>query len=344
MTSVIFAILALTLLIFIHELGHFLAAKITGTAVKKFSIGFGPAIFQRYWGDTQVRICPLLIGGSVQIAGLDFNLQEEADITGYNTPYNRQPWLTRVFIIIAGPMANYIVASLLIAAIMLTGYPLPRKDSPEIGKVDQGSVAMTGGLKAGDRIDTIDQKPVENWSDIANQVYKTKGQIIHFQVSRQGNKISLEVENRLDQAQPIGISPVMESLQLGIFGSLHYGVKRTIALNYEILRGFWRILTGRSEGATVAGPVGIVQMVSKQVQQGWRSLVILMIIISIHLGLLNLLPLPALDGGRFFFLLLNLTGLKISHVWEARIHAIGMLLLLLLVALVTLLDIWRIIG
>lgn len=401
---IIYAAVLLGVLIFVHEFGHFLLAKLLGVKVLKFSLGFGPKVIGRTFGDTEYLLSAVPLGGYVKMLGQSDNPTEEEVIPEEEKfrAYNHQPVWKRFLIVFSGPFFNLAFAAFVFALIFMSGVPVPL---PDIGKVEDNSPAAAAGLLTGDRVLQINGRDVGTWSDISEAINDNPGKKLFFKVKRNNGLIDISVipvkksdknifgedkevwsvgieplvlplvgevmkGSRADEAgllkgdriieingaglktwqdmtalihenpeKPlsfkvqrngqvrdmkitpkkesyktpggeekaiglIGIKPVGNDFikKFGLFESASLGLKRTWDISVLTLVSMWKLIQRVIPSNTIGGPIMIFQMAGEQASQGALSFFTFMAVISINLGVLNLLPIPILDGGHILFL------------------------------------------
>ncbi len=299
------SLLVLSFLIFFHELGHFLAARLMGVYVKVFSIGFGKKIASFQWKDTEWRIAMIPLGGYVQMKG-----QEDLDPAAASTDedaYNvKKPW-QRIFILLAGPLANFLLAYVLFLFIALGG---PQVLSPVVGEVLKDSPAEKAGLKTNDIITQVNGVNVETWSDMAEDIAASSGSI-DFLIERDGYIQNITITpqmrearndfNETVQRRMIGIGAAGVSKRLEIENVPAYAWDKTVWASTLIFGGVQRLLTGDVPAKELGGVISIVKITADATSQGWMAVLFFGALISVNLAVLNLLPIPALDGGHIMF-------------------------------------------
>lgn len=332
--------LGLAVLMVVHELGHHLVARAFGLRVLRFSIGFGPALWrhQPKGSDTvyQVALIPFL--AYVQVAGM--NPFEESDPEDKGS-YANASLTARIATIAAGPFANYFFGSLLVfGALMAFGQP---EVSTQVN-VDEKSPAAVGQMQTGDRIVRIDDTPIVKFADLQKVVQDSPGRPLQFTVERDGKRVALTVtpETRENGTGLIGVRPVMEYVPVE-FGA---AVKEAIIFPAEVVKrllsDLGRMISRQGETPEVTGPVGIVKIGARIAEQGALEFFFFMATLSAYLGGFNLLPVPALDGGRLLFLGYEAVARRKPNAKvEAHIHALGLLMFLALIAVVTVRDFQR---
>lgn len=337
--SILVAIAIFGLLIAIHEAGHYLVARWAGMRVDLFSIGFGPALARFRRGETEWRIGILPFGGFVKIAGMS---PEDGTPADDPRSYARQPAWKRLLVILAGPAMNYVLAFCLLVGLLVSGAPGLDLESTRVGAVMPDMPAAAAGLLPGDEIVSVGDVRVTDFRSVAEALAPHRDEPLALSIVRNGEPLSLQVTPN-DKGQ-IGIRPpeVIET-----FGPLEAVVQagRTTAVgSLAIVSGLVDLVRGRAEGGLM-GPVGIASEVARQAEAGIRWLLGITVNLSIALGFFNLLPIPALDGGRATFLLVEMVRRKpVDARAEAWVHAIGFLLLLGLILVVTVGDVGRLLG
>ncbi len=338
---ILVGILGLALLMVVHETGHHLAARAFGMRVIKFSIGFGPAIWRHQpAGSTtvyQIALIPFL--AYVQIAGM--NPFEEIDPND-QTSYANASVFARITTIFAGPFANYLFASVLyFAAFVIGGQPVPSL------KIDviPGGAAAKAAMQNGDRIKRIDDRVLKGWDDLPEIVRSNANRPLQIEVERQGTtKLLTVTPDRAPEGHgQIGVKPALvEWHPMTLAQSAKKSVVFPAQIAVAIVVDLSKTVTGQKKLSMkdLAGPVAIVGETGKAAKRGIVDLMSLLGLISTYLGIFNLLPIPALDGGRLVFLGYEAVARRPPNAKvEAQIHAVGLALMLLLIAVVTVFDI-----
>lgn len=337
--NLLVAILVFGLLIAIHEAGHFAVARWAGMRVERFSIGFGPALATFRRGDTEWRIGILPIGGYVKIAGMS-PVEEEGEEPDDPRSYANKPAWKRLLVILAGPFMNYVLAWVLLVGLLLAGAAQMQLDTNEIGTVMPEMPAAAAGLRPGDRIVAVGGAPVSDFRAVAEALSSHKAETVALTVEREGRRFEQPLTtNELGQ---IGITPPEEIVSYGIGESVRRATTSVVVGSLAIVQGLIDLIRGEAQGGLM-GPVGIASEVARQADRGARWLLGIAVNLSIALGFFNLLPVPALDGGRAAFLLVEMIRRKpVDARAEAWVHMIGFVLLLGLILVVTVGDVGRI--
>lgn len=332
------------LLVMVHELGHFLVAKWAGIRVLEFSFGFGPKLVGYKGRETFYAIRLIPLGGFVRLYGMDPEPDErgQAIIGSPNDPYSymNKPVWKRMAVIAAGPIMNFILAVVLFVAVFAyLGIPAEGK---AIGSLAEGKPAVTAGLKAGDRIIAVDNTPTPDWDTLTQAIHSKPNQELVLTVERQGQTRTVTLTTEKDAQTGygmIGIGPEIVYERVPILQTLRFGFNRTIEFTKFIVVTLAQMIT-RQIPADVGGPVAIAKAIGEGAQAGFSNLLGLTGVLSIQLGLLNLFPIPALDGSRLVFLAIE--GLRrkpLNPEKENLIHLVGFVLLLALMIAITYRDI-----
>ncbi len=337
MATVISAILVFFVLVLVHELGHFVTAKLCGVDVHEFGIGMGPVIFKKEYKGTVYSLRCIPIGGFCAMEGED----EESDSPGaFN---NKKPW-QRIIILVAGATMNLILGLLLMGFVMFSS-KAQYVAVPVVAGIVEHSAAEEAGLMKGDRITQINNTKIQTQAELKFELSRYKGGSIYVEYLRDGKKNSAEIVPKKgeDGIYYIGYEAKVEPLNFG--GRLYHTWHYSLFYGKVILCTLFDLVTGNIGMEAMSGPVGIVSEIGKSAKQGIDSLLSLAAIITINIGLFNLLPLPALDGGRIIFVLVEMiTRKKLSADKEGMVHFIGFMLLILLMIFATWQDILRLFG
>jgi len=324
------AILGLAVLMIVHECGHYFGARAFGMRVERFSIGFGPPIWrhQPRGSDTvfQVALIPFL--AYVQIAGM--NPFEEIDPNDKGS-YANASLTGRIVAIVAGPLANYLFASVVFFAAMVIG---GKYSEEPVVTVVEASAAEAAGVRSGDRIVAIDGKAVQRWDEIPELILPKAGQEVRLDVARDGAALGLVVRVREQGGKGfLGVSKTKEPMPMG--EALAQSVIQPAVIVGLTVVSLGKMITGQEEGQ-LTGPIGIMRETKKAAELGLPIYLSIIGFLSTSVGFFNMLPLPALDGGRLMFLGYEaVTRRRPNQKFEAQIHMAGMLLLLTALLLVS---------
>ena len=347
--SILFAILLFSFLIFIHEFGHFIAAKLSGVQVNEFSMFMGPAIYKKQHGETLYSVRCIPIGGYCAMEGEDVD-------TDNPRSFQKAVWWKRLIILVAGAALNFLVGVMIMVIVFL---PAKQFITPVVSSFEPWSTVQgEEGLRVGDRFLEVDGEKIYTQSNVSMMLSLNPGDVHDLVVERNGEKVVLddfemlrhEVENEDGTKSMLyGFSFSLEDATFG--GKLRYAwlnsldTVRTVRLSLQML------LSGQAGLKDMSGPVGIVQIMSDTAQQSATAFDAFMNMlyfggfIAINLAVMNLLPIPALDGGRVVGLLLTtavekITKKKIDPKYEGYLHGAGMILLLVLMAVIMFKDIF----
>ncbi|MGN0941658.1 MAG: RIP metalloprotease RseP [Selenomonadaceae bacterium] len=340
LTTVLASILVFAFLVLIHEFGHFILAKSTGMRVDEFAIGFGPRLVSYKYGETvySIRIVPL--GGFNDIAGMDPEENDAGD-----RGYCEKPLLSRIVVILAGPFMNLLLPVFIFFMLfMCVGISTP-STLPEIGDVMPDKPAAVAGLQSGDVIDRINGIDVKTWNDLTDIIVAEGNTPMNVEYHRGDEHLSTTLVPAYDksaQKPMIGITNATELRQPGLIEAIGYAFYKTGFVIYKMLEGLVLIFNG-SAAADLAGPLGVVKMTGEVAKFGFAALMNFAAFLSLNLGIVNLLPIPALDGGHFATLLLEgLRGKPLSPKAFRYTQMVGISLLVLIMLFATKNDIMRI--
>jgi regulator of sigma E protease len=335
------AILALGVLIVVHEGGHYLVARWSGMRVDRFSIGLGPKIWGFKHGETEFQVSAIPFGGFVQIAGLNPG-EEGLDLNDPRAYPNRPPY-QRLLTIFAGPLTNYVFAAFIIACSYLAwGVPEAGKQ-PLVGGVVQGAPAANAGLQPGDELRAVDGHPVAAVSEVPPLIAATHGREFSIEVLRDGKPVTLSLKAVAANGTDFRVGIELAEKEVRVPASVGVALGRAAIFPYEytrfIIHGFAEIFAGR-QPLQLGGPPAILKAMKNQIAHGLRSAVDIIAIISVYLGFFNLVPLPALDGGRMVFIVYEMIFRKpFNQRIEQAIHGYAMLGLLALILIISTKDI-----
>ncbi|MDU2066570.1 MAG: RIP metalloprotease RseP [Sporomusaceae bacterium] len=336
--TVIATVFVFGLLVFVHELGHFATAKWTGMRVDEFAIGFGKSIFSVRRGETLYSLRLIPLGGFNKIAGMDPD--EEQDERSFQS----KPIWARMLVIVAGSAMNFLLPVLLFAIVFFSAGIDKVSPEPVIGSVMAERPAERAGFLQGDRIQSVNGTTIATWSQFVAAVQGQAGQPLEITVVRDKATVTTKVVPEFDpkgNRGVIGVMPIIENQKVGIFEAMGLSVKQTYVVASGMLVGIGQMVSGQI-AAEVAGPIGVAQMTGQVAQLGILPLLQFAAFLSINLGLINLFPVPVLDGGHIVTLAIEaLRGKPLGRRSAQIVQMIGMVLLLMLMALATMKDIAR---
>jgi regulator of sigma E protease len=341
--STVWALLAISVLIVVHETGHFVVARLCKMRVERFSLGFGPAIlaWKRRPGGTQFQLAPILFGGFVEIKGM--NIVEEVDPNDASAYPNRPVW-QRFLTIFAGPATNYLFAIVLALGLFTCAGMQTRTELPywQVTEISEGSPAAAK-LQPGDQLIAIEGQAIDK--PIADYIGAIGDRDAVFTIERDGTRMDVTMRpKQIDGAWRIGIVTAKVEIgrkPVGFGTALKAAIVYPVVQTKAIVVGLYEWATGKVDGHA-SSVVGITKIVSKTIEESWADTVALLMILNVYLGLFNLLPLPALDGGRLVFLGYEMvTRRRANPKFEATVHMVGVLCLIVLLAIVTYGDITR---
>ena len=342
--SLLWFILILGAIVAVHEFGHFIFAKLSGTYVYEFSIGMGKKIFgyKRKGGETEFCIRAIPLGGFCSIAGEDL---EDGDVPKDRQMCNKN-FLSKFLILFAGPFNNFLFAVIILFVSALMYGAISTK--PFIGNVAPDYPAEKVGLEAGDLLLSLDGKKIKSWDKALVMLQTNKGESISFEVQKKNGDIKkYDIKPKKEKMEDgtetykFGIATKLEK-EHGFFKSLKYAFVKTGSLFGSMFDTLKYLFTGKVGINQLSGPVGIFTVVDSQAKQGFEAILYLVAYLSINVGIINLLPFPAFDGGRILFLLIEKIFKKpVSPKVENMIHSIGFILIILLLIYVTFNDIIR---
>ena len=340
--TILFAILGLGLLMAVHEGGHFLMARLFGMRVVKYSIGFGPVLWSKKpkGSQTTYQIALLPFLAYVQIAGM--NPHEESDPNDKES-YANASWIGRFLTIIAGPLANYFLAVVAAFFLLLVAGRFSGIDGLKVGSVEEGAPAAAAHVQAGDEVKQVAGKDVKDWGEMRTEIQAHKGVPMDLVVLRDGQPVTLHL-TPTEKEGKIGIAPKELREHVGVFAAAKDALIEPPKIAYTFIQGFGRLLTLK-EKPEFKGPIGIVQEAQSQIKRSIEGGVEFFALLSIYICVFNLLPFPALDGGRLAFLLYEFVARRRPDAKvEARVHMIGLLALLTLFVPLFVVEIYQAIG
>lgn len=325
------------MLVIVHEFGHFIVAKKLGIRVERFSFGFGPKIFSVKRGDTEYIVASIPLGGYVKMAGDE----PEEGRTYQKWEFFSRSVSERFKVIFAGPLLNYMLAFLIFSALFMLGNPVP---TTEVGSLMKGYPAESQGLLVGDKILAVDGKAVKLWEDMTEAIHKHTEGPMRFSVERKGSVFEKDIVPVIKKTKDIfgkemtvaiiGVMPSqkIEKIKYGFFKSFEMGLKKLINLTVITYRVLWSIVTGKLSAKNISGPLGIFMITGQTAKLGFLYLLNLIGVLSASLAIINVLPIPVLDGGHIMFLIVEkIRGRALSVKAQDIIQQIGAAFLIILV-------------
>jgi regulator of sigma E protease len=346
--SILAAVVGLGVLIVFHEFGHFLLAKLSGVGVLTFSVGFGPKLWVKKKGETEYALSAFPLGGYVKMVGED--PEEEVKAVDLERSFAHKSLLKRTAIVAAGPGFNLLLAVFLLMVVFLF-YGVPVL-SNLVGAVEPDSPAAQAGIEKGDRIVAVDGQAVTAWDDLSSAIKQSGGQPLALRVQRSGEEVAMTVQPRKREVKNI-FGELKEDWMIGIGSQVSIeksdpglAVSKAFIQTYEYskltLIGLYKMVTREVSPRNLGGPILIAQMAGQQAQEGIGSFLAFLAVLSINLGVLNLLPVPVLDGGHlFFFAVEAIIGRPVSLKYREKAQQVGIFLLLLLMIFAFANDIFR---
>lgn len=342
--NILLFIIILTIIISIHEFGHFIWAKLTGVYVYEFAIGMGPKIISKQYGETVYSIRAIPFGGFCSLAGEDLDEDDAKKVPKNKRLQNKSCW-QRFLIMVFGPLNNFILAVVLLFFIALIWGGTTMK--PIISEVEKGSAVEKIGIEEGDKIVKINGKKVTTSDDVSLYIAMadpTKKNTIT--VERDGKNINFKVKpEKIGKGKEVtykyGMALKQERTK-GFGNAIVYTFKKTGSIFKQMFITVGALFTGGVKVSQLSGPVGIYSVVGEQAKTGLANIIYLVAFLSINVGFINLLPIPAFDGGRIFFMIIEKIRRKpLSAKTENIIHSVGFILLMVLMAVITYNDIIR---
>lgn len=316
MVSVFSFILVLGVLIFVHEFGHFLFAKLFGVKVLKFSLGFGNKLVGRTYGETEYLISAFPLGGYVKMFGEQAD--DEVSQADRHRSFSHKSVWQRFGIVFGGPLFNLLFAVVLFFCMFVFAGMPEAVDSTKIGEINPGSVAQEIGLQTGDEIKTINGQAVTTWEQVSNAVKESQGAVVALSVLRDGAVLEFSGQPTMQEVKNLFGEVVGKRYMLGIVRSdeIRYvdasigqaaqaALIQTWNLGYLTVMGIVKMVQRVIPASELGGPIRIAEMAGQQMEAGWMNLLYFMGLLSVNLGILNLLPIPVLDGGHLVFLSLE---------------------------------------
>ncbi len=349
--NIISFVIVLGILIFVHEFGHFLLAKLMGVGVEKFSLGFGPKIVGKKIGMTEYMISAIPLGGYVKMVGEEPD--KEIDDSLIPLSFSHKGLFKRSLIVLAGPVFNLLLSVVIFFVFFqISGMPIIK---PEVGEIQQGMPAYEAGICQGDFIVSIDGKPVTQWDEMAAMIKQSGGRSLHVEILRENSTVLVKMAPRLVSSKnlfgervdkyAIGItaSGAFTIKRLNFFQSAAQGMLQTWRIAKLTVLAVGKIITGTISAKTLGGPIMIARLAGQQAKAGITNLIFFIALLSVNLGIINLLPIPVLDGGHLMFFLIEAVSRRpLNHKMREVAQQIGIFILILLMIFVFYNDIARI--
>ena len=350
--NIISVIILLGVLIFVHEFGHFIVAKACGVSVLKFSLGFGPRLVGKTVGETDYRVSLIPLGGYVKMLGEDSN--DGVDEADEARSFSRQPVWKRILIVGAGPFSNFLFA--IVAFTLIYSFGVTTLTA-RVGDVQKPSAAYEAGIQKDDIIRSIDGTEIDDWSALAETISTCGGKQLKLTVERNSRLLELFVTPRAVTTKNL-FGEEITTYRIGITASsevtvVHVSPLRAFIIGCEetwfifkiTILSIVKMIQGVVSPKTVGGPILIAQMAGSQVKQGLVPFIFFMSVLSINLGVLNLLPIPVLDGGHLLFFFIELvTRRQINVKWREIAQQVGFYILIAIMLFVFYNDIIKIVS
>lgn len=328
MITLISSLLVFLLVVMLHELGHFTVAKLSGIKVNEFSIGMGPKIYQKEKGETFYSLRILPVGGYVAMEGEEENSHDPR-------AFNNVHIFKRMTVVLAGAFMNFVLGFLAFTIIFsIVGY-----GSNEIDKVLENSPAMTSGLKTGDKIIKINGSRTKDIYDINSVISKNNDKEMNFFIDRKGELLKFSIKPQFSEENKMYLIGITSKIDHSFLKSISLGADRTLQMSKMIIQSIKMMFSGSFKMEYLSGPVGVVQLIGSESSKGFLNFLQILGLISVNLGVFNLLPIPALDGGKFLFLLIEaIMGKPVNEKIEQGLSLIGISLLFSLMIYVTIFN------
>ncbi|KJR42692.1 membrane-associated zinc metalloprotease [Candidatus Magnetoovum chiemensis] len=344
-------VILLGVLVFVHELGHFIFAKLVGIKVLKFSIGFGPKIVSKTYGETEYILASVPLGGYVKMYGED--LEDNVSDADKDRSFPNKPIYKRVLVVAAGSVFNILFAAVVFAVMFMIGIP---RLTATVGSIKENSPALKAGLTAGDKITAIDGKEINSWDEMTEVIQQSAGINLTVSIKRADTQKDIQITPEKNKSKNIfgedievgliGISPRGDTINIssGFFESIYRGMAETwdmIKLTFVVIG---KMIEKVVPADTIGGPILIFQIAKKQADLGILNYIYTMAVISVNLGVFNLFPIPVLDGGHLVFLTFEKIRRKpLNDKIIGIAQRVGLSALLLLMAFAFYNDIYRLI-
>lgn len=336
--NILLTLLVFIVIIVLHEAGHFAAAKLSGVRVNEFALGMGPALFKKQWGETTYSIRAFPIGGFCSMEGEDAASDDPRAFCNIKVG-------KRMIVVLAGAVMNLVLGYLILVGVTCA---MPVLTTNTVAKFADNASTQASGLQVGDVIKKVNGRSIWVENDISYELVKDADGVVEMEVLRDGSLVTLpEVTFAFDgegddRSLIIDFKVVGEKKTVG--GVLSYSFRKAASVGRLVWVSLLDLVTGRASLNDLSGPIGMTKVVGEAARVGVSSFFLLVAFITINVGIFNLLPLPALDGGRMLFLLVEaVRGKPVKPEREGLVHAIGFALLILLMVVVAVNDVFKLI-
>ena len=352
MSTDIFAfVIVLGILVFFHEFGHFIMARLFGVGVEKFSLGFGPRLFGKKSGITDYRVSAIPLGGYVKMVGEE----PDSEVAPEDIPisFTHKHVFKRIIIVAAGPFFNFVLAVIIFFVIFLISGTFILK--PVVGTVEQDSPAWKAGMVKGDLIESFDGTPITSWEEMAEIISGSNGKRLLVSIIREGAVLKLDIFPELKTGKNIfgedikryamGIASAGDfyTKELNPFQALFESIRQTYKITHLTVVSIVKLIQGTLSAKTLGGPIMIAEMAGQQARQGIANLAFFIALLSINLAVLNFLPIPVLDGGHLLFFFIEAAiGKPVNTKMREIAQQVGIFVLVVLMIYVFYNDITRI--
>lgn len=348
-SSILTFLVVLGVLVLVHEFGHFIVARMCGVQVETFSLGFGPKILSKKVGATEYCLSVVPLGGFVRMLGDDPN--EEIPEEEKDRSFLTQPVRKKIAIVFAGPLFNLLLALVIFSGVFMAGIPILTAD---VGEVQEGSAAEEAGMRPGDKVISIEGSAINEWEEIRSTLQEHGGGELHFVVVRDDTQVDLQITPKMKEAKDIfgdphplwliGILPKGNQItkRYNPIEALYLGTGRTLEMISLNVVGIIKMIQGSISSDNIGGPIMIAQMAGKQASEGFLNIALFVAILSINLGIINLVPIPILDGGHLlFFTIEGIIGRPLSIKKRELAQQVGLFLIISLMVFAFYNDIMR---
>lgn len=350
-TDVFAFVIVLGILVFFHEFGHFIMARLFGVGVEKFSLGFGPRLFGKKSGITDYRVSAIPLGGYVKMVGEE----PDSEVAPEDIPisFTHKHVFKRIIIVAAGPFFNFVLAVIIFFVIFLISGTFILK--PVVGTVEQDSPAAKAGMVKGDLIESIDGTPITSWEEMAEIISGSNGKRLLVSIIREGAGLKLDIFPELKTAKNIfgedikryamGIASAGDfyAKKLNLFQALFESIRQTYKITHLTVVSIAKLIQGTLSAKTLGGPIMIAEMAGQQAREGIANLAFFIALLSINLAVLNFLPIPVLDGGHLLFFFIEAAiGKPVNTKMREIAQQVGIFVLVVLMIYVFYNDISRI--